>query len=286
MELKKLQALYGLKWNPFCQEIPSEALQSFSDYDRFCYQIEDQVLEGGFSACMGEPGLGKSVVLRMLSEQLSPIPDVIVGELTRPQSSINDFYRELADLFKIPFSVSNRYAGHQTLRNKWSSHIETTLFRPVLLIDEAQTLNSAVIYELKSLSSERFDSKMLITIILAGDLRLVELLETPELKSIQSRLRHRLLLTARDPEDLEEILKEALLRAGASTLMSPELIKTLADKSMGNIRSLMVLAHNCLVEGVRRELPRLDEKLFLELSGSFHKSSSRTSKRLHRVRHV
>jgi len=61
-----------------------------------------------------------------------------------------------------------------------------------------------------------------ITIILAGDLRLVELLETPELKSIQSRLRHRLLLTARDPEDLEEILKEALLRAGASTLMSPE----------------------------------------------------------------
>jgi len=168
MELKKLQALYGLKWNPFCQEIPSEALQSFSDYDRFCYQIEDQVLEGGFSACMGEPGLGKSVVLRMLSEQLSPIPDVIVGELTRPQSSINDFYRELADLFKIPFSVSNRYAGHQTLRNKWRSHIETTLFRPVLLIDEAQTLNSAVIYELKSLSSERFDSKMLITIAKGG----------------------------------------------------------------------------------------------------------------------
>jgi general secretion pathway protein A len=268
MELKKLQALYGLKWNPFSQELPLEALQTFPAFDRFCYRVEDLVMEGGFAACMGEPGLGKSVVLRMLSERLNRLPNVIVGEFTRPQSSINDFYRELADLFRIPFSVSNRYSGHQTLRKKWRSHIETTLLRPILLIDEAQALNSSVINEIKSLSSERFDSQMLITIILAGDMRLADLLETPELKPIESRLRHSLVLTSKDTEELEEFLTEAMRRAGAPGLMSPELIAALSDRCMGNTRSLIKLANDCLVEGVRLELPKLEEKLFLELAGS------------------
>jgi general secretion pathway protein A len=282
MDLKKLQALYGAKWNPFSPELPLEALQTFPAFDRFCYRVEDQVMDGGFAACMGEPGLGKSVVLRMLSNRFSQMPNVIVGEFTRPQSSINDFYRELADLFRIPFSVSNRYSGHQSLRNKWRSHIETTLLRPVLLIDEAQALNEAVINEIKSLSSEHFDSKMLITVILAGDLRLAELLETPELKPIDSRLRYRLALLPRDTEDLEEVLKESLRRAGSPTMMTPELIRTLADKSMGNIRTLMKLANDCLVEGVRLEIPKLDEKLFLELSGTLsvrNRTAPRNSKK-------
>lgn len=277
MELKKIQALYGLKWNPFSQEVPPEALQTFPAFDRFCYRVEDLVIEGGFAACMGEPGLGKSVVLRMLSERLSRMPNVIVGEFTRPQSSINDFYRELADLFRIPFSVSNRYSGHQALRKKWRSHIETTLLRPILLIDEAQALSTAVINEIKSLSSECFDSQMLVTVILAGDMRLAELLETPELKPIDSRLRHRLVLAPKDTEELEEFLKEAIRRAGASGLMSPELITALSDRCMGNTRSLITLANDCLVEGVRLELPKLEEKLFLELAGATQANRVRKS---------
>lgn len=268
MELKKIQALYGLKWNPFSQEIPPEALQSFPAFDRFYYRIEDLVLEGGFAACMGEPGLGKSVVLRMLNERLKLMPDVVVGEFTRPQSSINDFYREIADLFKVPFSVSNRYLGHQGLRQKWRSHIESTLVRPILLIDEAQALSTGVINEIKSLSSERFDSQMLLTVILAGDMRLADLLESPGLKPINSRLRHRLILSPRDTGDLEEFLTEALRRAGAPGLMTPEVITALADRCMGNTRSLIILANDCLVEAVHRELPKIDEKIFLELTGT------------------
>ena len=279
MELKKLQALYGLKWNPFAQEVPPEALQTFPAFDRFCYRVENLVTEGGFAACMGEPGLGKSVVLRMLSERLHRMPNVIVGEFTRPQSSINDFYRELADLFRIPFSVSNRYSGHQSLRKKWRDHIETTLLRPILLIDEAQSLNTAVINEIKSLSSERFDSQMLITVILAGDMRLADLIETPELKPIDSRLRHRLVLAPKDTEELEEFLREAIRRAGASGLMSPELITALADRCMGNPRSLVTLANDCLVEAVRKELPKLDEKIFLELTGTNLTARTRKSTR-------
>jgi hypothetical protein len=54
------------------------------------------------------------------------------------------------------------------------SHIEHALFRPVLLIDDAQEMASVVLTELRLLSSACLDSKMLLTVLLAGDGRLPE----------------------------------------------------------------------------------------------------------------
>ena len=267
MELKKLQALYGLKWNPFVTDLPVEALQKFPKFERFCYRVEDLVLDGGFAACIGEPGLGKSVLLRLIEERITKIPRVTVGELTRPQCSVNDFYREIGDLFGVHLQVSNRYGGHQALRQKWRNHIETTLVRPVLLIDEAQRLNDVVFDELKSLSSDHLDTQMLITIVLAGDLRLTERLASTQLKPVDSRLRHRLFLTPWTHEELTEYLQNAIRLAGAPALMTRELIDTLVDRAMGNLRSLINLCNECLTEGVLVEASKLDEKLFFEISG-------------------
>jgi len=235
------------------------------------------VLDGGFAACMGEPGLGKSALLRLLQERIAIIPRAVVGELTRPQCSVNDFYREIGDLFGVHLQVSNRYGGHQALRQKWRNHIETTLVRPVLLIDEAQRLNDVVFDELKSLSSDRLDTQMLITIVLAGDLRLSERLATPQLKPIDSRLRHRLILTPWENNELTEYLRNAIRLAGAPSLMTSELIDTLVDRSMGNLRTLMNLCNDCLTEGVRVEAARLDEKLFFDISGEHALSARRSS---------
>jgi hypothetical protein len=46
--------------------------------------------------------------------------------------------------------------------------------------------------------------------------------------------------------------------------MTTELKATLADHAAGNYRVLMNLAEELLTVAVERDLPRLDEKLFLE----------------------
>jgi ABC-type nitrate/sulfonate/bicarbonate transport system ATPase subunit len=42
----------------------------------FCWRIEHQIGEGGFALAVGEPGVGKSASLRILSEHLNPISDI------------------------------------------------------------------------------------------------------------------------------------------------------------------------------------------------------------------
>ncbi len=125
MSFKKMQALYGLKWNPFTQDIPVEAFVKSPSFDRFCYRIETLTLEGGFALITGESGLGKSVSLRALSDHLSKIPEITVGEISRPQSGIADFYREMSSIFGVEIRISNRWGGHKTLREKWRQHIES-----------------------------------------------------------------------------------------------------------------------------------------------------------------
>ena len=92
---QKLRALFGLKWNPFSPDVPAEALWRSPAIEHFCWRIEELVREGGFALITGDPGTGKSVALRILAHHLEPQPDVLATVLTRPQSSLGDFYREL-----------------------------------------------------------------------------------------------------------------------------------------------------------------------------------------------
>ena len=124
MNQRKLNSLYGLKWNPFVPDIPIDALIMSPKINHFIWKVENLVMDGGFALVAGSPGLGKSVVLRLLQEKIGGIGDIAVVEFTRPQSKIADFYRELGELFGVELRMSNRFGGFQ---RRWRSDKLPTL---------------------------------------------------------------------------------------------------------------------------------------------------------------
>ena len=261
---KKLLALYGLKWNPFSPELPTEALHLTARVEDFCWRIEQSLIrEGGFALINGEPGTGKSVVLRVLAERLEQLRDISVGAITHPSSNLADFYREMGELFGVELRVHNRWGGFKALRERWLAHLESTLLRPVLLIDEAQEMPPAVLSELRLLSSTRFDSQILLSVVLAGDTRLTAKLRRDELLPLGSRIRARLLMEYAAREELMACLKHLQTSAGNATLMTPQLMKTLCDHALGNYRVLTTLAAELLTAAAHHDITQLDEKLYL-----------------------
>jgi type II secretory pathway predicted ATPase ExeA len=176
-----------------------------------------------------------------------------------------DFYRELGELFGVALTPLNRFGGFKALRARWRAHCESTLVRPVLLIDEAQEVSSPCLTELRLLQSARFDSESLLFTVLCGDSRLPERFRTPDLLPLGSRVRARLQLGPLPPEDLKDYLDFALTQAGHPHLMTPELAQTLAAHAAGNLRVLTHMAAELLASGAERNLPRLDENLYFEL---------------------
>jgi type II secretory pathway predicted ATPase ExeA len=261
---KKLLSLYGLKWNPFAAEVPVEALYVSARLDSFCWRVEQLVGEGGFALVTGLPGVGKSVTLRVLLERLSGLRDARLGVLTRPQAGVADFYREMGALFGVQLHPHNRWGGAKVLRERWQEHIDASLCRPVLIVDEAQEMQPPVLNELRLLCSARLDSHLLLTVVLAGDQRLLQHFRSEELLPLDSRMRVRLVLDRASPEALRELLTHALGRAGAPKLMTAELIATLCDHAQGNPRALMNMAGELLALAAQREAPQIDEQLFFD----------------------
>jgi type II secretory pathway predicted ATPase ExeA len=263
--MNRLQALHGLKFNPFSPELPAEALFVPPKLDGFGRRLEHLVREGGFALITGEPGMGKSAALRVLDVRLGRLRDVKIRTVTHPQSGVGDFYRELGDLFTVPLSPHNRWGGFKALRDKWQSFIDSTLVRPVLFIDEAQEMTPAVLSELRLLSSKDFDSRSLLSVVLAGDKRLPEKFRSADLLPLGSRIRTRLLLDRATPDELAACLRHVLAAAGNASLLTDELLTALAEHAAGNYRLMMNMAADLLAVAVDRELAQLDEKLFFEV---------------------
>jgi type II secretory pathway predicted ATPase ExeA len=265
MNSKKLLSLYGLKWNPFTADVPAEALLVTKKIESFAFRIESLVHDGGFALISGDPGTGKSVVLRVLAERLKTLRDVVVGVVERPQSKVGDFYRELGEIFQVKLAPSNRYGGFKLLRERWRSHVESHLLRPVLLVDEAQETPVEVLSELRLLASAQFDSVLFLTVILSGDSRLPELFRHEDLVPLGTRIRTRLVLDYASKDELRDLLHHAMAKAGNSKLMTDELVDTLVDHAGGNQRALMNMAAELLSAGMGRDGAQLDELLYLEV---------------------
>ena len=216
------------------------------------------------------------MTLRVLAERLSGLRDVQVGVLSRPQAGMADFYREMGELFGVELHPHNRHGGAKVLRARWQGHIDASQCRPVLIADEGQEMQLSLLNELRLLSSARLDSHLLLTVVLAGDQRLIERFRAEDLLPLGSRMRVRLALERSTPEELQECLRHTLQKAGATKLMTSEVIATVCDHAQGNQRALMNMAGELLALAAQREAPQIDEKLFFELSATPSPAQSKT----------
>jgi type II secretory pathway predicted ATPase ExeA len=126
-------------------------------------------------------------------------------------------------------------------------------------------MQSTVLAELRLLASADLDSHILLTTVLAGDGRLAERLRSDEFLPLASRMRVRLPIERTPPQDLQDHLRHALQKAGAPTLMTPEVIATICDHAQGNLRALMIMAGELLETAAQREAHQIDETLFFDV---------------------
>jgi len=105
-------------------------------------------------------------------------------------------------------------------------------------------------------------------VILAGDARLSAKLRREELLPLGSRIRTRLNMEYASREVLIACLEHLQHSAGNASLMTAELMNTLAEHALGNYRVLTTMAAELLATAAQHERPQLDEQLFLEVFGS------------------
>lgn len=238
---------FGLKEDPF---------KITPDYTYFFPSLSHRVAENllhyvvnngeGFCVIVGEPGTGKTTVLRKF---LSKLPDnYIYALILTPTLSPDEFLKTLLDEFGIEYSNSISKNEIFKVFKKFLEEKVLSGKKVLIIIDEAQNLPIETLEELRLLSNLETEKEKLVQIILIGQPELEEKLNDERLRQLNQRIPNKVFLTPISEKEIKGYIKHRLKVAGNEKVeFSPEAIKKIYDYTHGYPRLVNILASRALM---------------------------------------
>jgi len=244
-------AHFGLRETPFSKEIADAELWLPSSkqavVDTLCEALEQRTSV----ALIGEPGVGKTCVLRALRHRL-PAQGFRLTYCHNATLGRRDFYRQLCLALGLKPSATAAAVFYAV-----TTHIDQLgheRLHPVFLLDEAHLLHQDVLDHLHILLNYQWDSRALLSLVLVGLPELESRLSRRHNRSLYSRIHTRLRVDPLTPDDTAEYLRVRLARAGCDReLFSSDSVAMLHEAASGALRDLDRLATASLREAARRK---------------------------------
>ncbi len=208
---------FGLTSPPFTKAVADADLWVPSSRAAIVDRLVDACREHEHVLHTGEPGLGKTCVLRALRHRL---PDAGIRLTYCHDATLGrrDFYRQLCLALGLSPSATAAavfYAINQHVRELGEERVH-----PVFLLDEAHLLHQQVPEHLHMLSNHEWDSAPLLSLVLVGLPELRERMKLRKSRSLYSRIHTRLHLGDAAPEDTYEYVEHRLRLAGTDGILS------------------------------------------------------------------
>jgi general secretion pathway protein A len=217
---------------------------------------------GGFIQLTGEVGTGKTTVLRSLLQQLPPHCDVAL--ILNPRVTPAEFLLAICDELHVhvPEPAAGSVKALVDLLTHYLLDAHSRGRRIVLMVDEAQNLDTDVLEQVRLLTNLETATQKLLQIILIGQPELRAVLAKPELRQLAQRVTGRYHLEAlRRNETLAYIRHRSRVAGATRDLFTPGALREIHRLSGGVPRIINVIADRALLGAYTREQHEADGAL-------------------------
>jgi general secretion pathway protein A len=264
------ESFYGLAELPFALT-PDPRFLWLSETHREALAVLEYGItrRKGFLLLTGEVGTGKTTLLRAVIDRIPQDVDVALIMNTTDLKPV-DLFKLIAAELRIAGRFETK-ADYVIALNRFLIQRLRTGTNTVLIIDEAQNLEPALMEEVRLLSNLETDNEKLLQIVLTGQPELLRKLADPALRQLRQRIaiEHHV-----DPLTADEVASylahrievaggryEEVFKPGAEALFHwfskgyPRLISLLADRVLltGYVRQARPIPHE-MIESKAREL--------------------------------
>lgn len=222
----------------------------------------------GFIVLTGDIGTGKTTLCRALLEH--------TDRRTFTALLLNPFLSE-EDLIKAilqDLGVVSRHDERRTGRTRGKQDLIMTLYdflislvplraRVVVIIDEAQNLPLPLLEQIRILSNLETDKEKLLQIILVGQLNLMPLLRSPELRQLDQRISIRYQLKPLSADETTAYIAHRLAVANGSRSVTflPKAVQRIYGYSGGIPRLVNLLCDRSLLGAFSAQSARITPDL-------------------------
>jgi general secretion pathway protein A len=140
-----------------------------------------------------------------------------------------------------------------------------------LIIDEAQSLGSEILEEIRLLANIETPTQKLLPLVLSGQPELAERLEESGLRQLKQRVALRCEISAFDVQETAGYISSRIQTAGghAARLFTREAVLLIHEHSRGIPRTISVICDNALVTGMALGRRPVDREIVLDVCRDF-----------------
>jgi general secretion pathway protein A len=262
------QNFYGLKEKPF--EITVDPRYFYlSDTHRealahLIYAVQERK---GFAVITGEAGTGKTTLVQTLLSRLDS--NAKTAFLFNPKlDSSSDFLYSICEDLELSGEKGSK-VDYLIRLNTYLTGCYSKREDVVVIIDEAHTLGTDLLEEVRLLTNLENPQGKLLQVILLGQPELDNILNQSQFRALKQRVNVRYRLQALNRKETGEYITRRLRVAGARSthLFTPRAIRKVYDYSMGIPRLINTVCDNALVNGYAGGDPVIDTGIIREVIG-------------------
>jgi general secretion pathway protein A len=264
------EAFYGFRERPFDLTPDPRYLVLTQSHREALSNLEYGIASRkGVTLLIGDAGSGKTTLIRTaISRQPEHVHCV---HLNNPALTRAEFVEMLADRFEL--SAEARGSKASLLRE-----LETLLIArrqagetTVLIVDEAQSLPSELLEEVRLLANIETDSEKLLSVIMAGQPELAERLNDRSLRQLKQRVALRCELRPLDQHETAAYLAGRIKEAGGvgAQVFTREAVTSIHTRSGGIPRTISVIADNALLTGFAMERRPVTNQIVMDVCRDF-----------------
>jgi len=270
--------LLGLEKEPFSTSPdPNFFYESKEHRAALMRLMVDIRLKRGLCVILGDVGTGKTTLSRKLFQMLKEREDVIFHMLLDPTYDTEEIFLDcLLRTFKIEINDPNPSIldFKEAIKNylfKMSVEGNKTV---VLLVDEAQKLNTISLEILRVLLNYETNEYKLLQLIIMGQLEVLPNLR--KMNNLWDRISLKYVLNPLDEEETKEMIEFRLRAAGFNSsipLFKDDAIDEIFRCTQGYPRRISMLCHNALKSLVLENKPVVDGDIIRDLIAKDAKAS-------------
>jgi general secretion pathway protein A len=255
---------FGLREKPFnVTADPSFLFFSRRHKEAFSHLIYGIRERKGFLEVTGEIGTGKTTLCKALLNSLAKETKTAI--IFNPNLSKLQLLRTI--LQDLGISVEkNSGISLITRLNKFLIQQLSQRNNVVLVVDEAQNLNTSLLEQIRLLSNLETEKEKLLQIVLVGQPELRDKLKSPKLTQLRQRISVRYHILPLERDELDKYIHHRLSVAGAknSIKFGGHALEEIYQYSQGVPRLINVLCDKALLAAFVRETRSIKPKLIGE----------------------